>query len=73
MLAQPALEDICVSLILSLSVIVFTSPDIDSLVRRLRFEIWRERVGVEPTSAGLPPDNGFEVREAHQDPSAPII
>lgn len=41
--------------------------------RPLKLQPWREREGVEPTvdAEGSPP-NGFEAREAHRDPSAPL-
>ncbi len=32
---------------------------------------WRGRMGVEPTRDSLMPPNGFEVREAHRDSTAP--
>ena len=35
--------------------------------------IWRERVGIEPTEDGINrPPRGFEDRENHQAPSAPV-
>ena len=34
---------------------------------------WRERMGVEPTRDATTPLNGFEVRKAHRNLSAPPL
>ncbi len=40
-------------------------------MKKVKQKSWRGRMGVEPTRDSLMPPNGFEVREAHRDSTAP--
>ena len=72
---RPASEKVCLTLERHLSVNVKQS--VKQLVGGRDYTYqplnrgWRERMGVEPTRDILVSPNGFEVREAHRDSSAP--